>query len=211
MAAASPGNYHSFLVLAHQQKGNICTMWKCGNRIEFQGTLSYSLLLLLTFLNLIFASKRGIVTNSQTTFLLRSAASLRLISLIFSWTAKKSHICQSWHYESYTFSGEQWVEAAEAKRRFLRIFFMQILGSEPIFAWLLKSFSYSINSQSVLLSGSPPEFLGGHQKENKHNNPKRRQQQNSGSVSFWWWVLCTHWRTLRKAKFRIRLRLLCCY
>ena len=49
---------------------------------------------------------------------------------------------------------------------------MQILGSEPIFAWLLKSFSYSINSQSVLLSGSPPEFLGGHQKENKHNNPK---------------------------------------
>ena len=65
MAAASPGNYHSFLVLAHQQKGNICTMWKCGNRIEFQGTLSYSLLLLLTFLNLIFASKRGIVTNSR--------------------------------------------------------------------------------------------------------------------------------------------------
>ena len=89
MAAASPGNYHSFLVLAHQQKGNICTMWKCGNRIEFQGTLSYSLLLLLTFLNLIFASKRGIVTNSQTTFLLRSAASVRLISLIFSWTNGK--------------------------------------------------------------------------------------------------------------------------
>ena len=60
--------------------------------------------------------------------------------------------------------------AAEAKGRFLRIFFMQILGSEPIFAWLLKSFSYSINSQSVLLSGSPPEFLGGHRhKENKHS------------------------------------------
>ena len=33
---ANAGNYHSFLVLAHQQKGNICTMWKCGNRIEFQ-------------------------------------------------------------------------------------------------------------------------------------------------------------------------------
>ena len=109
----------------------------------------------LTFLNLIFASKRGIVTNSRRLLfycapppLLRSEAHL----IDFQLNGKKIP-----HLPKLTLRVLYLLWRAEAggiaaKRRFLRIFFMQILGSEPIFAWLLKSFFYSINSESVWMS-----------------------------------------------------------